>query len=68
MISGDPERRLMSQILQSITYADFQAFQAKWLKTGRMLWFAYGNISSQTAVDIVERARASLSLTAVARD
>ena len=58
----------MSQILQTITYADFKSFQKEWLINGRTLWFIYGNLTSKTAVSIVEEARTSLNLKMVPKD
>jgi len=31
------------------------------MKTGRMLWFVFGNISPETSIEIVEEARKILS-------
>jgi hypothetical protein len=34
----------------------------EWLKTGRFLWFLYGNISQKVAVNIVTEARQLLDI------
>ena len=58
----------MGQILEKISYEDFKAFQKEWLVNGRTLWFIYGNLTSKTAVQIVEEARTSLNLKTVPKD
>jgi hypothetical protein len=35
----------------------------KWLENGRYTWYITGNISHESAVDIVEKVRATLGLT-----
>ena len=42
--------------------------QAQWLRTGRMLWYVYGNISKETAINTVEQGRKILNITNVPRD
>jgi secreted Zn-dependent insulinase-like peptidase len=65
LTTQDAERKQMTQILNSFTYADFKHSQGEWLKNGRMHWFCYGNLAAQTAVEMVERARATLNIKAV---
>lgn len=43
--ANDVERSALNQILDSFDYDTFKAMQANWLKQGRMLWYAYGNLT-----------------------
>jgi len=42
--------------------------QSEWMVNGRMVWFAYGNLSSQRAVGIAESARKTLNIKALSKD
>jgi len=44
LLEGGWEPSQMREILESFTYEQFKQMQAQWLKTGRMLWYVYGNI------------------------
>ena len=68
LTTQDAERTLMSQILDTFTYPDFKNSQKDWLKSGRMHWFCYGNLTAKTAVEMVEKARVSLEITSVKKD
>jgi len=41
----DQEKKHLVQILESFTYEKFKAMQSQWLVNGRMVWYAYGNLS-----------------------
>jgi len=45
--------------------ADFVRDLSNWLKTGRMLWYISGNISHDTAIQIVDQARSILNIKSV---
>ena len=42
--------------------------QAQWLVSGRMLWYAYGNLSKEQAKQIVDQAVQLLDLKSVAKE
>ncbi len=61
------ERSALAASLKDFTYAEFEAMRREWLSSGRMVWFAYGNLARDAAVAIVEKCRSALPLTPVAR-
>lgn len=52
--ANDVEKRALSQILDSFDYDTFKAMQQHWLKRGRMIWYAYGNLSKDQSKQIVD--------------
>jgi hypothetical protein len=40
----------LAKAMEIFTYAEFKEMLKEWLKTGRMVWFAYGNLEKDTAV------------------
>jgi len=68
LLEGGWEPRQIREILETFTYEQFKEMQAQWLKTGRMLWYVYGNIEKKSAIDTVEQARKILKIDGVARD
>jgi hypothetical protein len=41
--------------------------RSQWLKTGRIVWFVYGNIHKDAAIKLVENCRSQLPIQSVAR-
>jgi secreted Zn-dependent insulinase-like peptidase len=68
MTSSDAEKKLKVKILDSLSFSDFADFLQDWLKTGRMLWFAYGNISKAASISIVESVRGIFPLYPVVKE
>ena len=54
--------------MQDFDYDKFKAMQAQWLVSGRMLWYAYGNLSKEQAKQIVDQAVQLLDLKSVAKE
>lgn len=52
-MADDSEKSKLNAILADLTYARFKEMQGQWLKTGRMMWYAYGNLSKDQAKTIV---------------
>lgn len=59
------EAKDKANVLKDFTYEDFKYYLAKWLKNGRSMWFIYGNLSEEAAVEIVEDARTKINLAPV---
>lgn len=53
LMADDSEKSKLNAILADLTYARFKEMQGQWLKTGRMMWYAYGNLSKDQAKTIV---------------
>jgi len=68
LLEGGWEPSQIRELLEPFTYEQFKEMQAAWLKTGRMLWYVYGNIDKKTSIETVEQARALLKITGVPRD
>ena len=62
MLSADPEKSEMLAILENFNFDHFSSLLPNWLKTGRMIWFIYGNIDQQVAIDISNQACDILNL------
>lgn len=44
----------MRKILETYTYANFKEGLSKWLKSGNMLFYVYGNYGAPEAIKLVE--------------
>jgi len=62
------ERKLMRELLEKYTLQDFSADLKNWMVSGRMVWGFFGNISTESALQTVENARAQFKLKCTARD
>ena len=54
LISNSSEIKTLSSHLENLDYNTFKAMRAQWLKRGRMMWYAYGNLGKETSKHIVE--------------
>lgn len=52
--ANDVEKRALNHILESFNYDTFKMMQKHWLKRGRMLWYAYGNLTKDQSKQIVD--------------
>lgn len=68
LLEGGWEPKQIKDLLEDFTYEQFKEMQASWLKTGRMVWYVYGNIEKETAIKTVEQARQILKIENVTRD
>ena len=51
MILGDTyEMKEKAETLKSFNYKDFKYNLARWLQSGRIMWFVYGNVSYEAAI------------------
>ena len=55
-------------LLETFDYENFKEMQVDWLKHGRMMWYATGNISKETSTQIVEEAIELLDLQTITKD
>ena len=56
LFENDYEKSVLNQILDALDYESFKSMQQQWLQKGRMLWFAYGNLTVEQAKQIVDQA------------
>ena len=49
VISNMSEVKSKSTHLESFDYETFKAMRAQWLKRGRMMWYACGNLGKETS-------------------
>jgi len=68
LYANDVEKSKLSELLASFDYETFKTMQSEWLRHGRMLWYAQGNLSKDQAKTIVDQAVTLLSLQPVPRD
>lgn len=52
----------MRELLENYTYEQFQKDMKPWLTSGRMLWGFFGNLSTEVALDTVNRVRDLIKL------
>lgn len=62
------ERKLMRELLTTYTLKDFSEHLKNWMVSGRMVWGFFGNISTESALQTVESARAQFKLKCTPRD
>jgi hypothetical protein len=55
-------------MLLDFTYENFQHKLKDWFKSGRMVWLAYGNLTSDQGESIVEQSRKTLDLKTISKD
>lgn len=48
--ANDVEKSALKEQLDSFDYATFKAMRSQWLNRGRMIWYAYGNITKEQSV------------------
>ena len=68
VISNHSEIKTLSTYLESLDYNTFKVMRAQWLKRGRMMWYACGNLGKETSKQIVEQAIQLLNLQPVHRE
>ena len=68
LYANEVERSTLSQLLATFEYDTFKDMQMQWLKTGRMMWYSYGNLSIDQSKQIVEQAVQLLNLQTVAKE
>lgn len=56
LFENDYEKSVLNQILDALDYESFKSMQQQWLQKGRMLWFAFGNLTVEQAKQIVDQA------------
>ena len=45
LFSDDTEKSVLNDLLSSFDYETFRNMKTQWLRSGRMLWYTYGNLS-----------------------
>ena len=68
LFANDAEKKTMSKILEDFDYDAFKAMQSQWLKTGRMIWYSYGNLTKEQSKEIVDQAVSLMALQSVPKD
>jgi len=61
-LSSAIEKKVLRGLLENYTYESFMQELAQWLVNGRYVWYVTGNISSDSAVEIVENVRSIIGL------
>jgi hypothetical protein len=67
-MSGPTEQQKLHDMLLDFTYENFQHKLKDWFKSGRMVWLAYGNLTSDQGESIVEQSRKTLDLKTISKD
>ena len=49
LISNNSDIKTLISHLENLDYDTFKAMRAQWLKRGRMMWYACGNIGKETS-------------------
>ena len=62
------EKKRLAEILENFTYENFMANKAEWLKSGRMLWYVYGNLTKEDAIQITQSGTSLMQLQSVPKD
>ena len=57
----------LAEEAENLRFEDFLNFKSQWLKTGRLIWFVYGNISAQTTLQMACSCNNQISLTPESR-
>ena len=58
----------MLRILEELTFEEFARISQDWLRSGRLVWFVNGNITKESAVEVVEKGRHVFNLKAVDKE
>lgn len=61
------EKSLLASEAEKMTFENFIQMKSQWFKNGRMVWFVYGNINSDSALKIASDANAVISLKPTAK-
>lgn len=51
------EKKVLRPLLENYSYERFNQDLAQWMQKGRYVWYINGNISSDAAIEIVEKTR-----------
>jgi len=62
-LSRAVEKKVLRPLLENYSYERFNSELAQWMQSGRYTWYINGNISSDAAIEIVEKTRSTLGLT-----
>jgi len=56
------EKSLLGSEAAKMSFTDFNTMRQQWLKSGRMVWFIYGNMNKNSASKIFDNANATMKL------
>jgi secreted Zn-dependent insulinase-like peptidase len=62
MLNVAHEKKVLRKYLDQLSFEDFIKTYEDWFKSGRLLFFVHGNISKESSIEIVERARKTFNL------
>ena len=62
-LSAAVEKKVLRALLENYSYEAFMKELAQWMINGRYVWYITGNISNESAVEIVEKVRSTIGLT-----
>lgn len=68
MLSTSFEKKVLREILAGLSFEEFAKQAQHWLKSARFVWFVHGNLSADQAINLVDKARATLSVKSVAKE
>jgi len=61
-LSSAIEKKVLRGLLENYSYESFMQELSQWLVNGRYVWYVTGNISNDSAVEIVENVRSIIGL------
>ena len=61
-MSRAAEKKFLRPLLENYSYEKFNEDMAQWMKSGRYVWYITGNITSDEAIQIVEKTRETMGL------
>jgi len=61
-LSSAIEKKVLRGLLENYSYESFMQELSQWLVNGRYVWYVTGNISNDSAVEIVESVRSIIGL------
>lgn len=64
----EAEKKRLSEILETFDYEKFCTMKVDWLKSGRMLWYVYGNISKEDATELCQNGVNLMNLESVPKE
>ena len=65
LISNKHDMNTLIEVLEALDYETFKEMQTQWLKRGRMMWYATGNLGKEESIRIVDEATQLLKLKSI---
>jgi len=68
VVSAAYEKKTIRKILETFSHEDLINLSREFLRSGRTLWLVNGNISKESSIQLVEKAREILSIRPVDKE